>query len=92
MGGDCGETQWGSGKQETFTNHHQGKELVKQVVDGSPIGPTHFESFVSVSSSTGFAPDVILFGNNVDLNRGIIIHSKVASERFIECPKYKVQD
>jgi hypothetical protein len=46
----------------------------------------------SVSSSTGFAPDVILFGNNVDLNRGIIIHSKVASERLIECPKYKVQD
>jgi hypothetical protein len=35
----------------------------------------------SVSSSTGFAPDLILFGNNVDLNRGIIIHSKVASER-----------
>jgi hypothetical protein len=44
----------------------------------------------SVCSSTGFAPSVMLFGRNVDLNRGIF-RSTPSTEKLVECPKY-VQD
>jgi hypothetical protein len=37
----------------------------------------------SVNSLTGFAPNVMLFGRNVDLNR-----DRVSTEKLVECPKY----
>lgn len=44
----------------------------------------------TVNPSTGFAPSVMLFGRNVDLNRGIM-GGEVLQQKVIECPKY-VQD
>ena len=44
----------------------------------------------TVNDSTGYAPSVMLFGLNVDLNRGIIKSGENTS-KIVECPRY-VQD
>ena len=38
-------------------------------------------------SSTGFAPNVMLFGRNVNLNRGIF-KDRGPMEKLVECPRY----